>query len=164
MTDEFAAAARALSKGEPPEWVMPKIVHYSRLIGYRKTTKDDETDLETDNRGALAAAKYLEEQLQIHVLASYMVAEEEHDLIIPDCVETVFGELPELIEYLESQLQPSRKGGPVPITAATSALAYAHGCGVASMTRCSRSVLSFGRLAKRIGRLVAILKQALRAT
>jgi hypothetical protein len=42
------------------------------------------------------------------------LAEDEFGLECPECVDTVLGALPELIDYLEAQVRPSRKGGRAP--------------------------------------------------
>jgi hypothetical protein len=78
---------------------------FQPLIGGRRANVDDNSD----DRKMLEAARYLERWLP-----TYTIAEEEFGLSIPDCVETVLINLPELIEYLESQMRLPRKGGPSP--------------------------------------------------
>jgi hypothetical protein len=109
--DRFDEAAKLLAKDKtPPEWLVPILAHHSRLVGYReKITKEDETE----ERRMLACAKYLETWLPM-----YLRMEEEFGFPIPDCIETVLSELPELIEYLENQLLRKRKGGPTPDSSA----------------------------------------------
>jgi hypothetical protein len=105
-TNRFANVARMLAKDEPPpEWLVPILRRFSRLIGYRKITNRDEIEV----KQMLAAAKELEKLLPI-----YVDVEEQFGFQNPDCIETVLIALPELIEYLENQLQPGRKGGPIP--------------------------------------------------
>ena len=108
----LAAVAAIIAKGRPHEWMVPELVRRSPLVGYRRNyIKDDDTD----DKSAIVAARNLEEQLRIHVLAAELIAPGDYDqLPLPDCIETVLRDLPEVIEYLESQLLPSRKGGPTP--------------------------------------------------
>jgi hypothetical protein len=98
----FASVIAKLAKDNPPDWLPRVLAHYRPLIGARKPTKDDDAD----DKLLLDAARVLE-----HGLGEYSVAEDEFDLELPECVDTVLGALPELIEYLESQLRPPRKGG-----------------------------------------------------
>jgi hypothetical protein len=106
-TSPFIAVARILANGKPqPEWLIPVLADFSRLIGYRKLTQQDIVD---DDNEMLKAARKLEELLPL-----YTISDDEWDFQIPDCVETVLIALPELIEFLESQLPPPRLGGRTP--------------------------------------------------
>jgi hypothetical protein len=107
----FVAVAKIVAK-EPPEWMVRDLVRYRRLVGYhRKFTKDDETE----DREIIKAAQYLETWLRLDlIVAATLVPDEFAELPIPDCVEAVLNELPELIEYLQSRLLPPREGGPTP--------------------------------------------------
>jgi hypothetical protein len=103
--NQFDETAKLLAKGAPPPWLVLILRQWSRLISYRKTAKGDDIE----EKRMLACAKYLETWLPI-----YVRSEEEFGFPIPDCIETVLIELPELIEYLESQPLPESKGGPIP--------------------------------------------------
>jgi hypothetical protein len=106
-TSPFANVARLIANGKPqPEWLIPALQHYSPLVGYLRnpSTRDEAQD-----QAMIEATRNLEQHLRAHTIAG-----EEFGLSIPDCVETVLIALPELIEYLESQVRPPRKGGPTP--------------------------------------------------
>ena len=82
----------------------------SPLVGYRRNyIKDDDTD----DKSAIVAARNLEEQLRIHVLAAELIAPGDYDqLPLPDCIETVLRDLPEVIEYLENPTSTFPEGRP----------------------------------------------------
>jgi hypothetical protein len=100
----FASVIAKLGSN-PPDWLPRVLAHYRPLICARKPSKDDDAD---DQR-LLKAAQELERGLRI-----YSLAEDASGLELPDCVDTVLGELPDLIAFLETQLRPSRKGGKAP--------------------------------------------------
>jgi hypothetical protein len=103
---QFAVVAHILSNGKPqPEGLVLALADFRRLIGRRKSTAADDDE----DKQMLEAAKYLEKWLPI-----YTVSDEEWDLQIPDCAEGVQILLPELIEFLESQIRPPRLGGKTP--------------------------------------------------
>jgi hypothetical protein len=108
--DQFGKTAKLLAKGQSlPDWLIPALAHYSPLVGARRSTSDDDRDDQALLKTMLEAARNLERGLPIHVVAA-----ETSGLTIPDCVEATHMQLTELIEYLESQLRPPRKGGPIP--------------------------------------------------
>ena len=100
----FLSAARLIAKGEPPDWLIPALEHFSPLVGYPRNPGD-----EAEDQAMIEAARNLEQHL-----ATFAGGEEKFGLAVPACVHTVLIELPELIEFLESQLRPVRKGGPTP--------------------------------------------------
>src|SRR5215469_1957649 len=101
----FASVIAKLAKGRPPDWLPRVLAHYRPLISARKPTKDDDAD----DKALLKAAQELDRGLR-----TYSLAEDATGLELPGCVDTVLGALPELIEFLESQVRPPRKGGKAP--------------------------------------------------
>ena len=98
----FDDVARMLADHEG----LPSVLaHYALLVGARKPTKDDD---EGDKR-LLEAARYLEEWLP-----QYTTGEEALGISVPVCVHEVVDALPELTDFLESQIRAPRKGGPNP--------------------------------------------------
>jgi hypothetical protein len=97
--------ACTLAKGPPPKWLVRALIDFTLLVGGRKTTSQDVAE----DREVLEAARYLERWLP-----AYTISDDEWNLQLPDCVETVLIALPELIEFLKSQLPPPRLGGPTP--------------------------------------------------
>jgi hypothetical protein len=99
---------RTIAAGPPPKWLVRALIRFSLLVGARKLTAKDLVD---DNEKMLRAARDLAE-----LLPTYTIADDELGLglEVPDCVETTLIQLPELIEFLESQLPPSRLGGHTP--------------------------------------------------
>lgn len=58
------------------------LVRYSRLVGYRKATKDDATE----DRKMIEAARYLETWLRFDLIVAEKLAPDEFaELPIPDC-------------------------------------------------------------------------------
>jgi hypothetical protein len=101
----FASVIAKLAKGNPPNWLPRVLAHYRPLIRARKPTKDDDAD----DKLWLDAARVLERGLR-----EYSLAEDATGLELPPCVNTVLGELPDLIEFLETQQRPPRNGGKAP--------------------------------------------------
>ena len=101
----FASVIAKLAKGDPPDWLPRVLAHYSPLISARKPSKDDDAD----DKLLLDAARVLENGLR-----AYSLAEDASGLELPDSVDTVLGALPELIEFLETQVRPPGKGGKAP--------------------------------------------------
>jgi hypothetical protein len=101
----FASVIAKLTKGSPPDWLPRVLAHYSRLVGAREPTKDDDAA----DKLLIDAARVLERGL-----GEYSAAEDATGLELPPCVDTVLGGLPEVIEFLETQVRPPRKGGPAP--------------------------------------------------
>jgi hypothetical protein len=100
----FAGVASALAKDKPPpEWLVPMLVHYSPLVGARRNPD------EADDKKMIKAARELE-----GMLAIYGMVEDQFGFELPEEVDTASLALHELIEYLESELRPPRKGGPTP--------------------------------------------------
>jgi hypothetical protein len=97
---------RTIARGPPPKWLVRFLIRFSLLVGARQPAKQDLVD---DNEKMLKAARDLED-----LLPTYTISDDEWDFQIPDCVETILICLPELIEFLESQLPSPRRGGPFP--------------------------------------------------
>lgn len=76
------------------------LVRYSRLVGYRKATKDDATE----DRKMIEAARYLETWLRFDLPRSLS---RTNSLNCPFQI-AVLNELPDLIQYLENKLLPPR--------------------------------------------------------
>ena len=75
------------------------LVRYSRLVGYRKATKDDATE----DRKMIEAARYLETWLRFDLIVAEKLAPDEFaELPI------LLNELRDLIRYLENKLLPPR--------------------------------------------------------
>ena len=103
----FTAVALLLTNGTPPpEWLIPELERLSPIIGYHRTASPRD---EAYDKEMIFAAKNLEQHLR-----TIVIAEEEFELGVTDCVETVLISLPEVIEFLEAQLRPPRKGGQTP--------------------------------------------------
>lgn len=103
----FTAVALLLTNGTPPpEWLIPELERLSPIIGYHRTASPRD---EAYDKEMIFAAKNLEQHLR-----TIVIAEEEFELGVTDCVETVLISLPEVIEFLEAQLRPPRKGGQIP--------------------------------------------------
>jgi hypothetical protein len=105
MNAPFGSVIAKLAKGNPPDWLPRVLAHYRPLIRARKPSKDDDAD----DKRLLKAAQELERGLRI-----YSLAEDASGLELPGCVDTVLGELPDLIAFLETQVRPPRKGGKAP--------------------------------------------------
>jgi hypothetical protein len=103
MKPTFAEVAKLLAGREPPVWVVPHLSKYSPLVGYRRNPGED------DDKKMIKTARELES-----MLALYTMVEERFGIEVPDEVDTASLALHELIEYLESELRPRRKGGPTP--------------------------------------------------
>ena len=102
----FTAVALLLTNGTPPpEWLIPELERLSPIIGGRTAGPRDEAY----DKEMIVAAKNLEQHLR-----TIVIAEEEFELGVTDCVETVLISLPEVIEFLEAQLRPPHKGGQTP--------------------------------------------------
>jgi hypothetical protein len=97
--------ASVIEKLGSADWLPRVLAHYRPLISARKPTKDDDAA----DKLLLDAARVLERGL-----GEYSLAEDAFGLELPDCVDTVLGALPELIEFLETQVRPPRKGGKAP--------------------------------------------------
>ena len=102
MKAPFASVIAKLTS-DPPDWLPRVLEHYSPLIG--AANPDDRKD----DKLLLDAARVLENGLR-----TYSIAEDRFGLRCPECVDTVLGALPELIEYLETQIRPPQKGGKLP--------------------------------------------------
>jgi hypothetical protein len=103
---DFLAVARTIAKGEPPQWLLIGLNHFSKLIRLKPKIKSKE-DREIDQR-MLEAAKYLSKWLPSYLLEEHGF--EEFGFEIPDCVETVLRELPEVIELLEEDIRDAPTG------------------------------------------------------
>ena len=103
----FAHVAELIANGKPqPEWLIPDLELLSPIVRYPRTASARD---EAYDQAMIEAAQKLEQHLR-----TIVIAEEEFGLGVTDCVETALIVLPELIEFLESQLRPPRAGGPTP--------------------------------------------------
>jgi hypothetical protein len=106
----FANVARLIASGKPqPEWLIPALEHYSRLVGYRNPGPGDEGE----ERALLKAVQALEQWLAFEARV-YARIEKEFGFPAPTILDDTATQLLELADYLESQLRPPRKGGPTP--------------------------------------------------
>jgi hypothetical protein len=98
MTDRpsFEKVAAILANGAQPEWLLAGLKYFSRFVGLPK--KDKKPDLEEEKK-MLEAAKYLEDRLRIYEL------HEAWNFECPDCVSNVRALLPEVIEFLEKDIE-----------------------------------------------------------
>jgi hypothetical protein len=103
--NEFAEVARMLAKDNQPEW-LPMLAFWSPFVGYRK--KLNKYD-DVDNRNMIKSAERLHDELAI-----YARIEKEFGIEVPEEVDSASFALHELIEYLESEIPPARRGGPDP--------------------------------------------------
>jgi hypothetical protein len=99
----FDGVARAIINGEPPPWLLPVLERFSPFIAGPAAT-DDVGD---EEKKMLDAARYLEKWLPMYV----GLEEAGLGFECPECLEMVLQHLPELIEFLESDIEPARKGG-----------------------------------------------------
>jgi hypothetical protein len=105
---KFTEVARMLVDGSPAGWVPRILLHYSPLIGYHQSPSRYH-----DDDAALAAGAAQELELE---LRSYVIASERFGFQLPDCVEAVLIDLPDVIEFLKGQSRPEVKGGRAPDT------------------------------------------------
>lgn len=113
-TSPFSKVAQLIANGAPPpDWLIPDLEHYSRLIRYRNPERGDEDE----DRALLTAVRSLERLLvqEAHV---YDLIEKQfgEEFPAPVIIEDTANKLFELAEFLESQLPARRKGGPTPDT------------------------------------------------
>jgi hypothetical protein len=92
-----------LVNGNDPKRLAVALARYSRLIGTRRPNEDDDRD----DDALLLAARVLEEKLPHYV-------QDHPGLPTPDYIDTILIHLPELIEFLQAQRRPPRKGGKAP--------------------------------------------------
>jgi hypothetical protein len=95
----FTKVAELLTNGNDPTRLAVALESYSRLIGVRRLTMDDNKD----DEHLLLAAKILEEKLPYYVT-------EHLGLPTPECIDQILIYLPELIEFLQAQVRPPQKG------------------------------------------------------
>jgi hypothetical protein len=96
---DFTKVAKLLANGNDPTRLAVALESYSRLIGLRRLTMDDNKH----DQDLLLAARTLEEKLLDYV-------KDELGLPTPDCIEQILLYLPELIEFLQAQVRPPQKG------------------------------------------------------
>jgi hypothetical protein len=96
----FTNAAMMLVNGNDPKLLAVALADYSRLIGSRRPNKDNDKD----DDALLSAARVLEENLPYYA---------QHHLVLPapEYIEEILIALPKLIEFLQAQVRPPRKGG-----------------------------------------------------
>jgi hypothetical protein len=98
----FADVANKITNGDPPEWLLIGLNHFSKFIQLepKLTSKEDrEIDVQM-----LKAAQYLTKWLPVY---AYL---EEFGFEYPDCVDTASNALHELIEILEKEISEARTG------------------------------------------------------
>jgi hypothetical protein len=98
-----------LAEGKPPGWVAPLLHRQGRLISHRRPGPLDEDD----DKKLIKKARDLAEALSSYEKLEAEV-EDRHGFPVPEAVEAASIALDDLIEYLESQLSPPRRGGPTP--------------------------------------------------
>jgi hypothetical protein len=94
-----------LAGREPEDWAPAYLIRYRPLIRSRKFTRFDEED----DRDGIKAAKELKALLRLYILV-----EDKFGFQMPECVTTIYNELPDLIDFLKDQLLPDTAGGPIP--------------------------------------------------
>jgi hypothetical protein len=109
-----------LVNGNDPKLLAVALADYSRLIGSRRSNKDDDKDADA----LLLAARVLEEKLPYYV-------QDHLGVLTRECIEEILIALPKLIEFLQAQVRPPRKGGQSPdgrrkLCAAVCAEAWRH--------------------------------------
>jgi hypothetical protein len=104
---KFKEVAWMLWGGQPPEWVVPLLRDQQRLVGYWRNPSDDD-DKKLIKR-ATDLAKALSDYGKVEA-----EAEDLYGFPASDVVGAASIALDDLIEYLESQLRPPRRGGPTP--------------------------------------------------
>jgi hypothetical protein len=105
LTTEVASK---LTEGKPQEWVVPLLWHQGRLVTGPKLTLYPTRYDDDDVKKLIKKARDLAEALSI-----YGHIEAHYGLPVPE-VDDASTALEELIECLESQLRPPRRGGPTP--------------------------------------------------
>jgi hypothetical protein len=96
--------ARTFAKDEAlPEWVIPVLVHFRELVGIKR--KLDAAD-DTVERELFRSAEYLDRWLPMYAKAYAKLGLEDD---IPECIETVLVNLPDLLVFLAKDLL--HKGG-----------------------------------------------------
>ena len=100
--ERFLEPAKLLANGNDPERLAEALASWARLVGFPRRVDDDQ-----DDRDMLLAARILEEKLPYYV---------QDNLGLPtrDYVDAVLIALPQLIEFLEAQVRPPRKGNRPP--------------------------------------------------
>jgi hypothetical protein len=102
MPDFFAVAA-ALGSSEP--WVVERLQWASKLVSGPQLGPQDWHN----ERRLIEAANLLEDGLR-----EWLFLAEAYAIEIPDELEAVLRDLPEVIEFLEGVIEPRRGGGPTP--------------------------------------------------
>ena len=106
IATKLEAVAWSLAQGEPPpQWVTPLLFDQGRLINGRQPGPYDDDY----TKKLIKKATDLERALSI-----YGEIESEYGLPAGEAVEHASTALVELIDHLESELRPPRRGGPTP--------------------------------------------------
>ena len=98
----FTDIAKLLANGNDPDRLAEALASWARLVGFPHRADDDQ-----DDRDMLIAAQILEEKLPYYV-------QDHLGLPTRDYVDTILIALPELIEFLKTQVRPPRKGNRPP--------------------------------------------------
>jgi hypothetical protein len=101
-TATFEDVASKIANGNPPEWLLIGLNHFSNFIRLEPKLTSKE-DMEID-KGMLAAAQYLTKWLPVY---AYL---EEFGFECPDCVDAASNALHELIEILEKDISEAPTG------------------------------------------------------
>jgi hypothetical protein len=126
----FVAAARKIAKGDPPQWLVPGLEHFSEHYISKPKLPDEPDDVKVLKQMLDAvqhAVERLEEQLPVYRL----ISEAPYNIPYPVCIDDALTNLHEVTEFLEGEIAeiPRRAGGPRPdlrrpICAAVCAEAY----------------------------------------